>query len=70
MSSLVHFTTTASKHALRWALRGIVLLLALCLAIALGFTLYAVSALPPLQPWHTERLTGEYTALGQGDLDF
>lgn len=70
MTSLVNFTATASRHALRWALRGVILLIALCLAIALGFTLYAVSALPPLQPWHTERLTGEYTALGHGDLDF
>ena len=70
MSSLVHFTASASKHALRWALRGVALLVAICLAIALGFTLYAVSALPPLQPWHTERLTSEYTALRHGDLDF
>jgi alpha-beta hydrolase superfamily lysophospholipase len=70
MTSFVHFTASASRHALRWALRGIVLVVAVCLAIALGFTLYAVSALPPLQPWHTERLTGEYTALRHGNLDY
>lgn len=70
MTSFFHYTASASKHALRWAIRGVVLLVAVCLAIALGFTLYAVSALPPLQPWHTERLTSEYTALRHGDLDF
>jgi alpha-beta hydrolase superfamily lysophospholipase len=70
MSSLFHLTASASRHALRWAVRGVVLLVALGLAIALGFTLYAVGALPPLQPWHSERLDGEFTALKNGNLDF
>ena len=69
MSSLFNFTASASRHALRWALRGVALLVALCLAIALGFTLYAVSALPPLKPWHKERLDGEFTALRNSQLD-
>ncbi len=70
MASLFHLTASASRHALRWAIRGVVLLVAVCLAIALGFTLYAVSALPPLKPWHTARLEGEFTALKHGTLDF
>ncbi len=70
MSSLIHYTASASRHALRWATRGVIALVAICLAIALGFTLYAVSSLPRLQPWHTERLHGEFTALKHGHLDF
>ena len=45
-------------------------LVALCLALALGFTLFAVNALPPLQPWHTVRLHEEFTAYKHADLDF
>ena len=55
---------------MRWTTKVIILLIAVCLAIALGFTLYAVSALPRLQPWHTDRLHGEFTALKHGHLDF
>ena len=43
---------------------------ALCLAIALGFALYAGNALPPLQPWHTVRLHEQFTAAKHSDLDF
>lgn len=50
-------------RAAKWAV-------ALCLAIALGFTLYAVNALPPLQAWHTERLHEEFSAYKHADLDF
>jgi alpha-beta hydrolase superfamily lysophospholipase len=70
MSTLFDLTASVSRHALRWALRGVALLVALCLVIALGFTLYAVGALPPLKPWHTERLDGEFTALRNSQLDF
>ena len=45
-------------------------LVALCLAIALGFTLFAVNALPPLHPWHTVRLHEEFTAIKHADLNF
>jgi alpha-beta hydrolase superfamily lysophospholipase len=45
-------------------------LVALCLAIALGFTLFAVNTLPPLQPWHTVRLHEEFSAYKHADLDF
>jgi alpha-beta hydrolase superfamily lysophospholipase len=53
-----------------WALRLGAALLALCLAIAFGFTLYAVGALPPLQPWHMERLHEEFSASRHSGLDF
>jgi hypothetical protein len=40
------------------------------LAIVSGFTLYAVTMLPSLHPWHLERLTEEFSALRHSDLDF
>jgi len=55
---------------LRWGLRLLVLLVLLALALALGFTLFAVSALPSLQPWHTELLRNEFDAGRHKDLDF
>jgi alpha-beta hydrolase superfamily lysophospholipase len=39
-------------------------------AIVAGFSFFAVGALPDLQPWHTERLSGEFTAARDGKLDF
>jgi alpha-beta hydrolase superfamily lysophospholipase len=45
-------------------------MLVLTLTLTLGFTLFAVSALPPLQPWHTELLRGEFDADKHRDLDF
>ena len=57
-------------RVLRWAIGGVLALLALGLAIAFGFTLFAVSALPPLQPWHTELLHKEFSAARHAGLDF
>lgn len=59
-----------SRRLLRLLLRGAGLLVALGLALALGFTLYAVGALPPLQPWHTELLRQEFRADSHETLDF
>jgi alpha-beta hydrolase superfamily lysophospholipase len=70
MRRVIDFTAAASRHAFAWAIRATLLLLAACLALALGFTLYAVNALPDLQPWHTERLTSEFDARKHRGLDF
>jgi len=70
MARVRQFTTAASRRALRWTRRLAVLLVSVCAAIALGFTLYAVGALPQLQPWHTERLHEEFSALAHGGIDF
>lgn len=70
MSKLLHLTTAATRRLLRVALRFSALLLAFCMTIAFGFTLYAVSALAPLQPWHTQRLHEEFTAPQNHSLDF
>ena len=67
--SLLDLTAATSRHLVRWALRAVIATLGLCLAIALGFTLYAVSALPPLQPWHRDILHEEFSALRHGTLD-
>jgi alpha-beta hydrolase superfamily lysophospholipase len=58
------------RRVLRWVWRVALVLLALALTLALGFTLFAVSALPRLQPWHTELLRNEFDAGRHKDLDF
>jgi alpha-beta hydrolase superfamily lysophospholipase len=70
VSRILGPATAASRRLGRLALRGVVLLVGGALAVALGFTLYAVSALPPLQPWHTERLHEEFSASRDAGLDF
>ena len=70
MPGLAKLTSAAARFSWRLGLKLAWLLGMVCLAIVLGFTLYAVSALPPLQPWHTERLHEEFSALRHGDLDF
>ncbi len=69
-SSLFNLTSAAAKRFWRLGLKLAGLLTIVGAAIVLGFTLYAVSMLPPLQPWHTERLHEEFSALRHGDLDF
>ncbi len=59
-----------APRVLRWALRLAGGLLVLALAIAGGFTLYAVSTLPPLQPWHKQVLREEFSADQHAGLDF
>lgn len=58
------------RRIARWVLRLGGWLVAIALAIAFGFTLFAVTALPPLQPWHTELLHEEFSAGAHKDLDF
>jgi alpha-beta hydrolase superfamily lysophospholipase len=70
MSALLRFTAATSKHLIRIAWGSLLTLAGLGLAIALGFTLYAVTALPPLQPWHRELLGSEFSALRHGSIDF
>ena len=61
---------SATRRVLRWVGRMAMVLVALALTLALGFTLFAVSALPPLQPWHTELLRNEFDADKHQDMDF
>lgn len=70
MSKLRHYTNIAARQSWKIVWRLTRLTLIICLAIALGFTLYAVSALPKLEPWHTERLNGEFSAILHSKLDF
>lgn len=58
------------KRLWRLGLRLAALLIALCAAIVIGFAVYAIGILPPLQPWHTEILSEEFSAKRDGDLDF
>ena len=70
MPSLFDYGARASLHLARLAWRVALVVAGLCLAIAFGFTLYAVGALPPLNPWHRELLDSEFSALRHADLDF
>ena len=70
MARWLHLTAAAARRLARWTWLAAATLAALCLAIALGFSLYAISALPDLQPWHTERLTEEFSAYRHGSIDF
>ena len=70
MSLLRNLSTVAARRAWRLGLKVVWWIFLLALAIVLGFTLYAVSVLPPLMPWHSERLHEEFSALRHGDLDF
>ena len=70
MKRLLGFTATVSRRVLRQILQLVVLVAGACLVLVLGYTLYAVNMLPDLQPWHTERLDGEFSALTDSTLDF
>ena len=69
-SRLLGLSAIAAKRTWRLAIRLTTMLLLLCLAIIVGFTLYAVNELPPLQPWHTEHLHEEFSATKHGTIDF
>lgn len=56
---LQHFV----RRLVKWAITVL-------LSIVFGFTLYATLSLPPLKPWHTERLDQEFNATRDGNLDF
>ncbi len=70
MAGLFHLTTAAGRHFWRLGVRLAWITGLVGLAIVSGFTLYAVTMLPPLHPWHLERLNEEFTALRHSDLDF
>lgn len=60
---VVLFTKIMLLHIAKW-------FVIVCIAIVLGFTLYAVTMLPDLKPWHTTRLKNEFTALHHSQLNF
>jgi alpha-beta hydrolase superfamily lysophospholipase len=55
-----------------WGLtrRLVTLAITAFVSLVVGFTLYAVLALPDLKPWHIERLDEEFSALRDANLDF
>jgi alpha-beta hydrolase superfamily lysophospholipase len=60
----------AGRRLVRLLRRFVLVLVGGALAVALGFTLFAVGALAPLQPWHTTKLEEEFSASAHRDLDF
>jgi alpha-beta hydrolase superfamily lysophospholipase len=69
-AATVSASPSVPRRVLRWVWRLALWLLALVLTLALGFTLFAVNALPPLQPWHTELLRNEFDAGKHKAIDF
>ncbi len=59
-----------ARGGLRWGVRLAVLAAAIVLALAAGFTLYAIEVLPDLGPWHREKLSEEFSARQHAGLDF
>jgi alpha-beta hydrolase superfamily lysophospholipase len=59
-----------SRFAWRWLRRALIAVTCLLLAVAGGFTAYALLALPALSSWHTEVLDGEFDADEHASLDF
>lgn len=59
-----------SRFAWRWLLRAAMLAALLLFAVTAGFAAYAVLMLPPVDPWHTIRLKGEFSAGDERGLDF
>jgi len=70
MTTLLQFGKALSRQLARRTVQVTLLVFGAALAVILGFAAYAVSALPDLQPWHTDRLKGEYSALLDTGLDF
>jgi len=67
---LASIASALARGGWRWGVRLAVLIIAIVLAIAAGFTLYAIEVLPDLGPWHREKLSEEFSARKDSDLDF
>lgn len=70
MAGAVRKLSPAVGRIWRLGLRLAALVVAFCAAILVGFTVYALSTLQPLQPWHTEILAEEFSAQRNADLNF
>lgn len=70
MTRLLDFAGTVARRLFRRGWQLVALLACACIVLVLGYTLYAVNLLPDLQPWHTERLSGEFSAIRHAALDF
>ena len=60
----------ALTRSTRLALRLVAVFIGLCLLILTVFTIYALAGLPPLQPWHTEILSEEFSARRDVNMNF
>ncbi len=70
MNQIRGLAARASRRVIRRVIQAASLVAGACAVLVLGYTLYAVNTLPPLQPWHTTRLKGEFSALTDTNLDF
>lgn len=67
---MTRLVAATARGAVRWTIKGGIALVVVALALAAGFTAFAVVALPDLEPWHTERIDGEFDARRDAHLDF
>ena len=70
MKRIADFSRAITRQLVRRMIQLAVLVVGAGLILIVGYTTYAVSALPELQPWHTVRLDGEFSALRNSKLDF
>ena len=70
MPTLREIGRAVSRRLARRTVQVLLLIVGIGLAVILGFTTYAIGALPDLQPWHEQRLRGEYSAVLDANLDF
>ncbi len=70
MNRLPAYAIAVIRRLARHARQLLVLVAGACIVLVAGYTLYAVNMLPDLQPWHTERLPGEFSAITDRTLDF
>ncbi|MEZ5563933.1 MAG: alpha/beta hydrolase [Gammaproteobacteria bacterium] len=64
------FGTSVTRRLVRRMIRLAVLAASAGFVLVVGYVAYAVSALPELQPWHTVRVDGEFSAARDSKLDF
>lgn len=70
MKRLLDLARTILRRLFRHTRQLLMLVAGACMVLVLGYALYAVNTLPDLKPWHTERLSGEFSAIRHGTMDF
>lgn len=68
--STANLLWAGARRLLHHGRQLLVVLACSLVALVLGFTIYAVSMLPDLQPWHVQKVDDEFSAIMDRGLDF